>query len=167
RAAFHRLDGVVHRAGGGDDDHQGADFLGAGDAEHLESAYAGHHDIDQRHIEAPGAERVEGALAVTRLFDREAGGLQAVAEHEPDGLVVVGDQHGRETVLFGLDQVWICCRHYRDRRVRPRLTIVTVSLPASQSLTGSVTLKVIPGKAIAAGAEESAPSESLSRSPRL
>ncbi len=93
RTALHRLNRIVHRAGGGNHNDQGAAGLLAGAGEHLQAANSGHHDVEQGDFVAIAEERFERALAVGGLFDPIAGGFEPMMEDQADARVVVGDQH--------------------------------------------------------------------------
>ena len=95
RAALHRLDRVVHRAGGGDHDDQRADAFAMRGRQHVESAGARHDDVEQGDVESIAAQRRERGRAVDGLVDAMAVGFKPMAQNEADGGIVVGDQNSR------------------------------------------------------------------------
>ena len=76
RAALHRLDRVVHRAGRGDHNDERADAFAVRGGQHVESAVAGHDDIEQRDVELVAAQGGQRGGAVDGLFDAMAVGLE-------------------------------------------------------------------------------------------
>jgi len=99
-AALERLDRVVHRTGRGDhDDRRRASPLARG-RQHFEAAHAGHDDVHQGDVETAAAQRLECIAALGGLLDAPSFGLQAMAQDQADGRVVVGNQRANR-VRFG------------------------------------------------------------------
>ena len=74
--ALHRLDGVVHRARRSDHNDEGADRLAMRGRQDVESAVAGHDDIEQRDVELVAAQGGQRGRAINCLFDAMAVGFE-------------------------------------------------------------------------------------------
>jgi hypothetical protein len=94
-ALLHRAHGVVDgRIGGHDDDgHVGIRFLGR--LQDLEPAARGQLQVGEHDQHAGRLQAAPRLVGVAGLDDGEPAGFQRLAEHAPQGLLVLHDEHVR------------------------------------------------------------------------
>ena len=93
RAELHGADRRLDGAVAGNDDDLGRRELLADLPEHLETIHLGHHDVQQRHIERLGPQRVERGAAIGEDRHLIAASLEKLLENRAQVRLVFCDQH--------------------------------------------------------------------------